>query len=156
MAKVSLANESATLVTVAAAEAANKVSYTEGDGGSRVWPLLYGCAKEVLSPPSAFADSLGSIGRRLLRLPVRILQRPLHLLPLALELAFYVAGLTFGGLHSTPRCRNPGTNADEYLEVSAVLTDGESVDKLIRALTATKALLPEKVTSQPEDDEAAN
>ncbi len=37
-----------------------------------------------------------------------------------------------------------------------MLTDGESVDKLIRALTATKALLPEKVTSQPEDDEAAN
>jgi hypothetical protein len=40
--------------------------------------------------------------------------------------------------------------------VSAVLTDAEYVDKLIRAaLTATKALLPEKVTSQ-EDDEPAD
>jgi selenocysteine lyase/cysteine desulfurase len=39
--------------------------------------------------------------------------------------------------------------------VSAVLTDAEDVDKLIRALTATKALLPEKVTSQ-EDDEPAD
>ena len=35
---------------VAAAEAANQVSYSEGNGGSRVWALLYGCAKEVLSP----------------------------------------------------------------------------------------------------------
>jgi hypothetical protein len=39
---------------------------------------------------------------------------------------------------------------------SAVLTDAEYLDKLIRAaLTATKALLPEKVTSQ-EDDEPAD
>lgn len=32
----------------------------------------------------------------------------------------------------------------DCLQVSAVLEDGESVDKLIKALTATKALLPEK------------
>jgi hypothetical protein len=34
----------------------------------------------------------------------------------------------------------------DRLQVSAVLEDGEAVDKLIKALTATKALLPEKKT----------
>ena len=43
----------------------------------------------------------------------------------------------------------------DRLEVSAVLADGEAVDKLIKALTATKALLPEKV-SKPDNDEATN
>jgi len=43
----------------------------------------------------------------------------------------------------------------DRLEVSAVLTDGEAADKLIKALPATKALLPEKAT-KPENDEAAN
>jgi hypothetical protein len=37
-------------VIVTPAEAANQVSYAEGNGGSRVWALLYGCAKEILSP----------------------------------------------------------------------------------------------------------
>lgn len=49
---------------------------------------------------------------------------------------------------------NVAFNGDQ-LEVTAVLTDGEGVDKLIKALTATKALLPEKVT-RPEEGEAAN
>src|SRR5580704_1704475 len=34
----------------------------------------------------------------------------------------------------------------DRLQVSAVREDGEAVDKLIKALTATKALLPEKKT----------
>jgi hypothetical protein len=64
------------LVIVAAAEAANQVSYSESDGGSRVWALLYGCAKEVLSPAGAFANSFHGIRRRLLHLSVDILRRP--------------------------------------------------------------------------------
>ena len=36
----------------------------------------------------------------------------------------------------------------DRLQVSAVLEDGEAVDKLIKALTATKALLPEKKKSR--------
>jgi hypothetical protein len=36
------------------------------------------------------------------------------------------------------------------LEVSAVLTDGESVDRLIKALQANKALLPEKAEQKDE------
>jgi hypothetical protein len=42
----------------------------------------------------------------------------------------------------------------ERLEVSAILMDAEAVDELIKALTATKALLPEKETSPT--DEVAN
>jgi hypothetical protein len=42
----------------------------------------------------------------------------------------------------------------DRLEVSATLSDGEAVDKLIRALQATEALLPEKTAG--EEDEAAN
>jgi hypothetical protein len=58
---------------VAAAEAANQVSYAEGNGGGRVWALLYGCAEEVLSPAGAFANSFHGIRRRLLHLSVDIL-----------------------------------------------------------------------------------
>jgi hypothetical protein len=36
------------------------------------------------------------------------------------------------------------------------LADGEAVDKLIKALTATKPLLPAKVTSPSDKDDAAN
>jgi hypothetical protein len=39
----------------------------------------------------------------------------------------------------------------DLLEVSAVLTDAEEVDRLVKALQANKALLPEK-----KKDEAAN
>jgi hypothetical protein len=42
------------------------------------------------------------------------------------------------------------------LEATAVLADGEALDKLIKALTATKALLPEKVATPSDKDEAAN
>jgi len=35
------------------------------------------------------------------------------------------------------------------LQVSAILEDKEAVDKLIKALTATKALLPEKKADGP-------
>jgi hypothetical protein len=80
------------LVIVAAAEAANQVSYAEGNGGSRVWALLYGCAKEVLSPAGAFANSFHGIRRPLLHLSVDILHCTFHLFCLALELTFYVAG----------------------------------------------------------------
>lgn len=38
----------------------------------------------------------------------------------------------------------------DRLQVSAVLEDVEAVDKLIKALTATKALLPEKKADEPE------
>jgi hypothetical protein len=48
--RVKSAGRARSLVIVAAAEAANQVSYSEGNGGSRVWALLYGCAKEILSP----------------------------------------------------------------------------------------------------------
>jgi hypothetical protein len=41
----------------------------------------------------------------------------------------------------------------DLLEVSAVLADAESVDRLVKALQANKALLPEK---KPKNDEAAN
>ncbi len=37
----------------------------------------------------------------------------------------------------------------DRLQVSAVLEDGEAVDKLIKALTATKALLPSKKVEEP-------
>ena len=40
----------------------------------------------------------------------------------------------------------------DRLQVSAVLEDGEAVDKLIKALTATKALLPEKRSTQAEGE----
>jgi hypothetical protein len=44
-------------------------------------------------------------------------------------------------------------NGDQ-LEISAVLTDAEAVDRLVKALEANKALLPAK---KPEsNDEAAN
>jgi hypothetical protein len=46
-----------TLVIITTAEAANQVSYAEGNGGSRVWALLYGCAKEILSSAGGFANS---------------------------------------------------------------------------------------------------
>jgi hypothetical protein len=41
----------------------------------------------------------------------------------------------------------------DLLEVSAVLADAEAVDRLVKALQANKALLPEK---KPKEDEAAN
>ena len=69
-----------------------KYPYAKRNRGSRVWALLYGCTKEVLGPAGAFANNLGSIGGRLRRLAVCILQRPLQPLRLALELVFYVAG----------------------------------------------------------------
>jgi len=90
--RVKSAGRARSLVIVAAAEAANQVSYSEGNGGSRVWALLYGCAKEVLSPAGAFANSFHGIRRRLLRLSVDILHCTFHLFCLALELTFYVAG----------------------------------------------------------------
>jgi len=43
----------------------------------------------------------------------------------------------------------------DRLEVSAVLVDAAAVEKLIKALTATKGLLPEKVTPMPEDEDEA-
>jgi hypothetical protein len=79
------------LVIVAAAEAANQVSYAEGNGGGRVWAFLYGCPEEVLSPAGAFANSFHGIRRRLLHLSVDILRCTFHLFCLALELTFYVA-----------------------------------------------------------------
>jgi hypothetical protein len=83
--------ESPSLVIVAAAESANQVSYAEGNGGGRVWALLYGCAEEVLSPAGALANSFQGIRRRLLHLSVDILRRTFHLFCVALELTFYVA-----------------------------------------------------------------
>src|SRR5215470_9394580 len=80
------------LIVGAAAEAANQVSYGEGHRGSRVRALLDGCAQEVVGLAGAFADGFRGVGRRLLRLSVDILQRALHLLGLALQLGFYVAG----------------------------------------------------------------
>jgi hypothetical protein len=77
---------------VAPAEAANQVSYAEGDGGSRVWALLYGCAKEILSPAGTFANSFHGIRRRLLHLSVGILYCTFRLFCLALDLTFYIAG----------------------------------------------------------------
>ena len=41
----------------------------------------------------------------------------------------------------------------DLLEVSAILADSEGVDRLVKALEANKALLPEK---KPKNDEAAN
>jgi hypothetical protein len=41
----------------------------------------------------------------------------------------------------------------DLLEVSAVLADAEAVDRLVKALQANKALLPEK---KSKDEEAAN
>src|SRR5215510_3363202 len=79
------------LVIVAAAEAANQVSYSKSNGGSCVWALLYGCAKEVLSPAGAFANSFHRIRRRLLHLSVDILRCPFNLFCLALKLTFYIA-----------------------------------------------------------------
>src|SRR5215510_6547873 len=78
------------LVIVAAAEAANQVSYAEGNGGGRVWALLYGCAEEVLSSNGAFANNFHGIRRRLLHLSVDILRCTFRLFCLALELTFYV------------------------------------------------------------------
>jgi len=79
------------LVIVAAAEAANQVSYAEGNGGGRVWALLNGGAKEVLSPGGAFVNSFHGIRRRLLHLSIDILRGPFNLFCLALKLTFYVA-----------------------------------------------------------------
>jgi hypothetical protein len=79
------------VVIVAAAEAANQVSYAEGNGGARVWTLLYGGAEEVLSPGGLFANSFHGIRCRLLHLSVDILRCPFHLFCLALKLTFYVA-----------------------------------------------------------------
>jgi hypothetical protein len=79
------------LVVGAAAEAANQVSYTESNGGSRVRALLYGCTEEVLSPAGAFANSFHGIRRRLLHLSVDILRCTFHLFCLALELTSPVA-----------------------------------------------------------------
>src|SRR6516225_9062804 len=76
------------LVIVAAAEAANQVSYAEGNGGGRVWALLNGGAKEVLSPGGAFENSFHGIRRRLLHLSVDILRGPFNLFCLALKLTF--------------------------------------------------------------------
>jgi hypothetical protein len=76
---------------VAAAEAANQVSYAEGNGGGRVWALLYGGAEEVLSPGGAFANSFHGIRCRFLHLSVDILRCPFNLFCLALKLTFYVA-----------------------------------------------------------------
>jgi hypothetical protein len=42
----------------------------------------------------------------------------------------------------------------DLLEVSAILADAEAVDRLVKALQANKALLPEK--KPKDDDEAAN
>jgi hypothetical protein len=77
---------------VAPAEAANQVSYAEGNGSSRLWALLYGCAKEILSPAGAFANGFHGIRRCLLHLPVGILYCIFRLFCLALDLGFYVAG----------------------------------------------------------------
>jgi hypothetical protein len=43
----------------------------------------------------------------------------------------------------------------DLLEVSAILADAEAVDRLVKALQANKALLPEKKVA-PTKDEAAN
>src|ERR1700751_1845460 len=80
------------LVVGAAAEAANQVSDSEGDSGSRVRALLDGCTQEVVGLAGTFADGVRGVGRRLLRLSVDILQCALHLPGLALELRFYIAG----------------------------------------------------------------
>jgi hypothetical protein len=80
------------LVIVASAEAANQVSYAEGNGSSRVWAFLYGCAKEILSPAGAFANGFYGIRRCLLHLPVGILYCTFRLVCVALDLSFYVAG----------------------------------------------------------------
>src|SRR6266481_4078776 len=87
-----VANSKQALVVGAAAEAANQVSYAEGNGGSRVRTLLYGCTHEVVGLAGAFADGFRGSGRRFLRLSVDILQSTLRLLCLALELRFHVAG----------------------------------------------------------------
>ena len=70
----------------AAAKPANQVSYAEGNGGGRVWALLNGGAKVVLSPGGAFANSFHGIRRRLLHLSVDILRGPFNLFCLALKL----------------------------------------------------------------------
>jgi hypothetical protein len=41
------------------------------------------------------------------------------------------------------------------VEIAAVLRDGDSVDRLIRALEANSPLLPQRV-EPPKNDEAAN
>src|SRR5262249_35492132 len=76
------------LVIVAAAEAANQISYTEGKRGSRVRPVLDGCTQEVVGLAGTFADGFRGVCCRLLCLSVDILQRTLHLLGLALQLSF--------------------------------------------------------------------
>ena len=81
-------NHAATVsrLVIVAAEAANQVSYAEGNGGGRVWALLNGGAKEVLSPGGAFANSFHGIRRRLHHLSVDILRGPFNLFCLALKL----------------------------------------------------------------------
>src|SRR5215475_919437 len=59
------------LVIVAAAEAANQISYTEGKRGSRVRPLLDGCTQEVVGLAGTFADGFRGVGCRLLCLSRR-------------------------------------------------------------------------------------
>jgi hypothetical protein len=59
------------------------------------------------------------------------------------------------GATPSPAIGNAGMSVSftgDRLQVSAILEDGEAVDKLIKALSATKALLPEK----PADPEKSN
>ncbi len=62
--------------------------------------------------------------------------------------------------HQSPRVALPPPGAPmrisfngELLEVSAIIADGEAVDRLVKALQANKALLPDK---PPKKEEAAN
>jgi hypothetical protein len=43
----------------------NRLDTSKGNGGSRIWALPYGCAKEILSPTGAFVHSFHGIRRRL-------------------------------------------------------------------------------------------
>src|ERR1700745_2894228 len=86
------ARQFAILVVDATAEAANQVSYGEGHRGSRIRALLYGCTQEVIGLAGGFADGVRRRRCRLLRLSVDVLQSPLRLLCLSLQLGFHVAG----------------------------------------------------------------
>jgi hypothetical protein len=80
------------LVVRAAAEAADQISYSQSDSGSRVGTLLYGRTQEIVGFAGTFADGFGGVCRSLLGLAVHVLEGALHLSCLALELSFYVAG----------------------------------------------------------------
>src|SRR5262249_40072751 len=80
------------LIIVPAGEAANQVSYAEGNGSSRVWALLNGCAKEILSPAGGFANNFHGVPRRLPHPFLDILHCTFRPVFLALDLTFYVAG----------------------------------------------------------------